>query len=75
MSLMYPQPDWRFVQSVAPGSSHAGSFLDPYTTIAEGVNGTPAGGTLWIQPDSYAAAGTYSKRMTWRVPFGKSTLR
>lgn len=74
MSFLYPQPDWRFVEQGA-GGSDAGTFKNPYLTWSRAMSQTPTGGTLWVlEPDAYAAVGTYSRAMTWRAGYGTVTL-
>lgn len=74
MGCMYPRGDWRWTSSAAV-SPFNGTCRQPHSTMAAGVNGTPSGGTLWIEPGSYAATGTYAKPMTLRAPNGSVTLR
>jgi astacin (peptidase family M12A) len=73
MSFLYPQPGWVFVDGSYSGWE-TGSFLDPYSLFSDGVNHTPRGGTLWIQPGTYNASGTYNKPVTWRAPLGGVVL-
>jgi hypothetical protein len=74
MGCMYPRGDWRWVSSAA-SSPFNGTCRQPYSSLAVGVNNTPSGGILLIEPGSYAAAGTYAKPMTLRAPNGSITLR
>ncbi len=46
----------------------------PACRFADGYAITPVGGTLWIQPGVYSAAGRYSKAMTVQAPLGGVTL-
>jgi len=73
MSFLYPEPDWRFVDHVWTGTQK-GTFLEPFQTAVVGLSSTPSGGTLWIQPGSYLAAGTWSNAVTLRAPLGGVTL-
>jgi hypothetical protein len=74
MSFLYPLPAWRFVEQGA-GGSDAGTFQNPYRTWSQAMSQTPTGGTLWfLEPDAYAAVGTYSRAMTWRAGYGTVTL-
>jgi len=70
MSFLYPEFDWRFVDGSYDGSTENGGFLTPYKQVAEGINGTPAGGTLWIQPNNYSESGTFTNPVTLRAPLG-----
>ncbi len=73
MSFLYPEDDWVFVDAAAKGQQ-TGTFFKPYKTFASGVAATPPGGTLWIQPGGYAAAGTYAAPITIRAPIGGVSL-
>jgi hypothetical protein len=74
MSFLYPQPNWRFVDINHTGPP-LGSFLFPYANFVWGIAWTPQDGTLWVQPGTYPAAGTYSKPMTIQAPLGNVVLR
>ena len=74
VSFLYPQSNWRFVDRYFTGSPESGTFLRPYKEFPTGEAGVPSGGTLWIQPGSYAAVGTNSKSMTLKAPLGGVTL-
>lgn len=73
MSFIYPQPNWRFLDGSRSGLWD-GSFLLPYTTYKVAMALTPDRGTLWIQPATYSAAGTYSRPITLQAPLGGVTL-
>ena len=75
MSFLYPENNWRFVDRHSSEIFRVGSFLFPSTTVQAGVSLTPNNGTLWVQPGSYSAAGTYNKPMTIRAPLGHVILR
>ncbi len=48
-----------------------GSFSRPYTSFAEAVSKTPAGGTLWLlRTQTIPAVGTYNKRITIKAAPG-----
>jgi hypothetical protein len=48
-----------------------GSFYRPYTSFAEAVSKTPAGGTLWLlRTQTIPAVGTYNKRITIKAAPG-----
>lgn len=70
ISFLYPQVDWRFVDGSYFGGTENGMFLTPYKTVSSGVVGTPAGGTLWIQPNTYAETGVYDAPLELRAPLG-----
>jgi hypothetical protein len=74
MSFLYPLGDWRFVDQGFNGSPQDGTFLHPFTSFISGQDAVPSGGTLWIQPGSYATGGLISKRMTLQAPLGAVTL-
>src|SRR5262249_32664844 len=74
MGFIYAFPNWRFVDRSYTGSIQAGTFLQPYRNFIPGANATPAGGTLWVQPGTYSARGTYTRPMTWQAPLGDVTL-
>jgi hypothetical protein len=73
MSFLYPEDDWRFVDQAHDGVE-LGTFLYPYDDFGSGAATVPPGGTVWIQPGTYSAVGTYSKAMTLRAPLGDVTL-
>lgn len=77
VSLLYAQPSWRFVDASYTGGNGAanGSFLRPYQSLAIGINATPVGGVLWLQPGTYFAPRTITKKITLRAPLGGVTLR
>jgi uncharacterized protein (TIGR03437 family) len=74
IAFLYPRGDSRFVDGTNTRSNQDGSFLNPYQRLAVGVNATPQGGTLWIQPGTYSEVATFTKRMTIRAPLGNITL-
>jgi hypothetical protein len=73
MSFLYPDSKWRFVDAAYSGSE-AGTFLQPYNTFGEGAIAVPSGGTVWIQPGTYVAAGTYTNAMSLQAPLGGVVL-
>ncbi|MCB0167524.1 MAG: M12 family metallopeptidase [Anaerolineae bacterium] len=73
MSFLYPENGWRFVDRTHTGSQN-GTFLEPYNNFNSGVNNSPNGSILWIQPGTYPAAGTYDKPMSLQAPLGHVTL-
>lgn len=74
MSFLYPYSDWRFVDGSFAGAPRSGTFLKPFTSFPVGESDVPNGGTVWIQPGTYSAAGVHSKPMTWEAPLGGVTL-
>jgi len=76
MSFLYPQPNWRFLGGGCTSGLcvASGSFIDQYSRFGEGVNNTPESGTLWIQPGTYSAIGTYNKPLIVQAPLGGVVL-
>ena len=74
MSFIYSYPNWVFVDRNYTGIFQFGTFLEPYRDFVVGVNNTPNGGVLWVQPGTYAARGTFTRTMTWQAPLGGVTL-
>jgi len=77
MAFLYPEPDWRFVERNYTGSDESGTFHNPYLNLADGLAGTPQGGTLWAQPGTYTglAGQVLNKPMLIAAPLGGVTLR
>ncbi len=50
------------------------TFLYPFRTFQLGAALVPWGGTVWVQPGYYSAAGTYNRAMTVKAPLGAVTL-
>lgn len=75
MSFLYPRGDVRFVDATNTARFQDGSFLDPYQSLAIGINATPVRGTLWIQPGTYRDVKLLNKQMTLRAPLGGVTIR
>ncbi len=73
MSFLYPQNGWLFVDQTHTGSEN-GTFRNPYRQFTTGMSNAPSGSTLWIQPGSYSAIGTYDKSMTLQAPLGSVVL-
>jgi len=73
MSFLYPKANWRFVDKTHTGTQ-TGTFLEPFTQFTSGMNGVPSGGTLWIQPGTYLAVGTYDRPLTLQAPLGHVVL-
>src|ERR1700687_2672754 len=69
MGFIYSFPSWRFVDRNYSGTE-SGTFFQPYRNFIPGVNATPNGGTLWVQPGGYTARGTYTPPMTWEGAAG-----
>jgi len=76
VSLLYQQPNWRFVDGTYTGQNgdSNGAFLRPYQSLATGINATPTGGVLWIQPGAYFA-NSLTKAIQLRAPLGGVTIR
>lgn len=78
LSIMYPHPDWRFVDGTYTGQRGPsnGTFLRPYQSLEVGINATPETnrGVLWIQPGTYFA-NRIGKRIKLRAPLGGVTIR
>jgi hypothetical protein len=74
MHFIYKETDWVFVDEGYAGTTEAGTFLEPYTLFTSGTAAVPGGGTVWVQPGTYGAVGTYSKPMTWRAPLSGVSL-
>jgi len=74
MSFVYSWPNWRFVDGNYGGFFEFGTFLQPYRSLIAGINSTPTGGTVWIQPGAYTADGTWNRAMTWQAPLGGVTI-
>lgn len=67
MSYLYPQSNWRFAEAGSTQTTADGTFHYPAKSFTNGVTRVPAGGTLFVEPSTYAqSAGTYRKAMTLR---------
>lgn len=77
VSFLYSYPNWRFVDGTYTGQRGAsnGTFLRPYQSLTTGINATPTGGTLWIQPGTYFSPRILSKNITLQAPLGDVSLR
>jgi hypothetical protein len=76
LSFLYPQPDWRFVDPAYNDErGEFGTFLAPFRDLATGIANTPEGGTLWLQPGTYPAVGSLTKRITIQAPLGNVILQ
>lgn len=76
LKLLYSYPNWRFVDGRYTGGQGAsnGTFLRPYQSLAMGINATPLGGALWIQPGSYFA-NSLTKAISMQAPLGGVNIR
>jgi len=76
VSFLYQRADWRFVDRAYRGQSgdSNGTFLRPYQSLATGINATPVGGVLWIQPGEYFA-NSLTKAIQMRAPLGGVDIR
>ena len=67
MSYLYPQSNWRFAEAGSVEATVDGTFHYPAKSFTNGVARTPTGGTLWLEPSTYAnASGLHFKRLTFR---------
>lgn len=73
MSFLYREDDWVFVDQTNTGPQ-PGIFLQPYATFAQGRTSVPTGGTVWLQPGTYATGTPVTKAMTIQAPLGGVTL-
>jgi astacin len=71
MGCMYRRGNWRWVDST-PGTIAGilGSCRAPFETLTAGLNDTPQGGMLWIEPGTYSGVTTLSKPLTLKAPGG-----
>jgi uncharacterized protein (TIGR03437 family) len=76
LRLLYAYPNWRFVDGRYTGQQGAsdGTFLRPYQSLAMGINATPVGGALWIQPGAYFA-NSLTKAISFQAPLGGVNIR
>ncbi len=88
ISFLYPEPNWRFVDRAVCGFCDTaicwgidfycrsfGQFTTcPACDFGFGYENTPVGGTVWVQPGSYSAVGTYSKAVRVAAPLGGVVL-
>ncbi len=76
LSFMYPEPNWRFVDTTATNLFENGTFLEPDRSVARGLNLVPTGGRLHIlEPTTYEGPSIYSRAMTIIAPIGGVVLR
>jgi len=64
---------WIFVNHSwpLPGS---GTYYNPFREFTNGTQAVSVGGTIWIYPGTYSAAGTYTRLMTLRAAAGAVVL-
>lgn len=74
IASLYPRGNVRFVDVNYTGRQ-AGSFLQPYQSLATGINATPRNGAIWMQPGIYRDVSLMAKPMTLRAPLGGVTIR
>lgn len=77
VSLLYAPSNTRFVDATNTlpfPFFQNGSFLFPFQNLSTGVEDTPVGGTLWIQPGTYGDVRTFNKPMKLRAPLGGVTI-
>jgi Astacin (Peptidase family M12A) len=73
VSFLYPPSGWRFFNIAYDGErgSSNGTFLRPYTNLADAVAKTPVGGTLWLlRTQTIPAVGAYGKQITIKAAPG-----
>jgi hypothetical protein len=65
MSYLYPQSNWRFAEAGSAQTEEDGRFHYPAKTFTNAVRLVPTGGTLFMEPSTYAnSRGVHRKRMT-----------
>jgi uncharacterized protein (TIGR03437 family) len=74
IASLYPRGDVRFVDVNYTGQQ-AGSFLQPYQSLATGIIATPRGGAVWMQPGTYRDVSRLNKPLTLRAPLGGVAIR
>jgi hypothetical protein len=73
---MYPQPNWRFVESGYGEGTERGTFHEPYFTAHKALTNVPNNTVLWVQPGSYRTGmNVISKPLTLRGPIGGVVIR
>lgn len=78
MSFLYPEANWRFVDSTLTGSPNQGTFLAPYVNFVNAYNAVPDDGSLFVlRPVTYTVtSGTsYTRKQTWDAPLGGFVIR
>lgn len=76
LSFMYPEPNWRFVDTTATNLFENGTFLEPDRSVARGLSLVPTGGRLHIlEPTTYEGPSIYSRAMTIVAPIGGVVLQ
>jgi hypothetical protein len=67
MSYLYPQSNWRFAEAGSSQVIQNGTFHYPSQAFTNGKALVPTGGTLFMEPSTYAnSGGVHLKRMTIR---------
>jgi hypothetical protein len=74
MSFLYPEPNWRFVDQFSWFEDEDGTFLRPHKDFPSGAQAAPNNATLWVQPGTYEATGSYDTPMTILAPIGPVEL-
>ena len=74
ISFLYTPGNARFVDAASTLPFQVGSFLFPFRNLSTGVEDTPVGGTLWVQPGTYGDVRTFNKPMKLRAPLGGVTI-
>lgn len=71
---LYPFLGDRWLRQGAGGTG-AGSFTQPFNgTFVQASGFTPQGGTLFVDPGTYAGVGLYTVPKTYRATFGTATI-
>lgn len=65
----YPYSTDRFVKA-SHNSSGSGTFDNPWRSFHTAAATAPTGATLWIEPGSYSATGTYTRPLEIQAPQG-----
>lgn len=74
MGCMYARANWRWA-ATGSGGMQSGSCTNPYRAIGTGLNNTPIGGVLWIEPGTYSGVTSLTRPMTLQAPNGMVTLQ
>jgi hypothetical protein len=75
MGMVYPFPNWRFVDIKAAPGGNGLTYLSPYRTFSEATSNASAGARLVIEPGTYSGAGVYSKNLVLWAPIGGVIIR
>jgi len=70
MLVEYTTGFWAWVDQNYTGDVQKGTDWQPFKSFTTGAYVVPRYGTVFVQPGSYAAVGTYNKPMTIKAPLG-----